>query len=64
MSINKISFTQLAEAVGKELKIVKTNCTTCEHFTESTEICKLAGVRPPAKVIVVGCSSYVEEVPF
>jgi hypothetical protein len=44
------------------------SCLSCEHFTEVTEVCALAGARPPAKVIVNACPSYKEkwddDVPF
>ena len=42
------------------------SCINCLHFNEKEEICKLYKARPPARVIVFGCSSYadVDEVPF
>lgn len=40
------------------------SCLTCQRFTEATELCGLASVRPPARVIAQGCSSYFEVPPF
>lgn len=37
-------------------------CLTCFHFT-TEEICKLAGQRPPAHVIVYGCNNW-DDIPF
>lgn len=42
-------------------------CVTCFHFQQKTEVCGLAGSRPPAKVIANGCKMYKEfddEIPF
>jgi len=40
------------------------SCPTCQHFEESSEICDLAGGRPPARIIAMGCDKYLEEPPF
>jgi hypothetical protein len=40
------------------------SCLTCEHFEEATEVCRLAQVRPPARVIALGCPKYFEVPPF
>lgn len=40
------------------------SCVSCVHFEESSELCLLAGARPPARVIASGCQKYVEEAPF
>lgn len=40
------------------------SCIKCTQFEESTEICRLAGSRPPARIIVLGCEKYSEEPPF
>ena len=40
-------------------------CVNCDQFNKETEGCKFAnGSRPPAMVIVMGCDSWVEEIPF
>ena len=45
------------------------SCIVCTHFGEN-EICKMFNVRPPAKIIVFGCSKFQEsdspdmDVPF
>ncbi len=40
------------------------SCCNCDLFNISTEVCKIAGSRPPALVIVLGCDSWIEEIPF
>lgn len=40
------------------------NCTNCEHWIGNTEQCALYKARPPAKVIVVGCESHSDLIPF
>ena len=40
------------------------SCLTCQYFDESLEICRMAGQRPPARVIAMGCGKYLEEPPF
>lgn len=38
-------------------------CLTCGYFDEETEVCKEAGQRPPARVIVFGCPKW-DDIPF
>ena len=47
-------------------KPIYQSCLNCEHFDElNGEICKLAKVRPPARVIAYGCERYEDiEIPF
>lgn len=42
------------------------SCINCKNFNEPDEICILYSKRPPAKVIVFGCSSYddIGDIPF
>ncbi len=47
------------------------SCIVCEHFeTDGSERCKMFNVRPPARIIVFGCSKFQEsdgpdcDVPF
>lgn len=41
------------------------SCITCEHFDEPKELCIPAKARPPARVIALGCDSYIDnEIPF
>jgi hypothetical protein len=42
------------------------SCLNCDNYThDKREGCKLAdGSRPPAIVIVLGCDSWVPEIPF
>lgn len=39
-------------------------CIHCENFDDATEVCKLAGARPPARVIAQGCESFDTRIPF
>jgi hypothetical protein len=40
------------------------SCLNCDYFTEATEVCRLANSRPPVKVLVLGCSQWIEMIPF
>lgn len=42
------------------------NCLVCNNFNETTELCKLANQRPPARIIAYGCPSFEdkEQPPF
>ena len=42
----------------KVVEIETKSCINCEHFEEHSELCKLAGSRPPARVIALSCSSW------
>lgn len=33
-------------------------CINCENFNEPLELCKLASVRPPVRVILFGCPKW------
>jgi hypothetical protein len=37
-------------------------CLNCDNF--KNELCTLANQRPPAKIIVFGCDSHSDEIPF
>ena len=41
-------------------------CISCRNFDEPTELCRLAGARPPARVIALSCERYddIDEIPF
>lgn len=53
---------QLVHVVSAER--LRPSCITCENFDEPAEICRLAGTRPPARVIVAGCPAFMENIPF
>jgi hypothetical protein len=38
-------------------------CINCEHW-RATELCVLAGKRPPAHIIAFGCEQYQDNIPF
>lgn len=39
-------------------------CLNCEHWDKKAELCNLAGARPPLSVVVTGCPSWLDEIPF
>jgi|GEM_PF-6419009 len=43
---------------------LRKSCLSCQHFTESSELCSLANERPPARTIVEGCEIYNQNDPF
>lgn len=57
---------QLVKAITDILIQAKlhSTCLSCHHFSETDEVCRLAGQRPPARIIATGCPSYQEEPPF
>ena len=44
--------------------VVGTSCLDCEHFRERKELCVLYNQRPPVRVLVNGCPSFSENIPF
>lgn len=56
----------LTVAIAEMLDQIKFHrtCLSCEHFKEQDELCLLAHVRPPARVLVEGCVAYEEKPPF
>lgn len=51
------------ERIAKENHIY-TSCINCQNFNEKMEICKLANQRPPARIIVFGCSEWDGGIPY
>lgn len=51
---------------GKFAVKLETTCVRCINFDEKVEICRLAKVRPPAKVIAYGCPEFFDkdEIPY
>lgn len=43
---------------------IERSCLTCMHFDEKNELCHLAHQRPPARVIALGCESFLMAPPF
>lgn len=40
-------------------------CLNCDRFNIQKEVCeKFGGQRPPARIIVVGCPEFVDDIPF
>lgn len=58
-------FLALLGVVGKRSDIFQT-CVSCEHWNHEKDECKKFNIKPPASVIVDGCSCYVDfdEIPF
>lgn len=57
----------IAEELGRIMRRHLDECTrcciNCEHW-RATEICVLAGKRPPAHIIAFGCEQYKDNIPF
>lgn len=52
---------RLTEKLHRERLI--TNCINCLNYITEGEVCGLVNLRPPAKVIALGCSKW-ESLPF
>lgn len=39
-------------------------CTNCEFYAHDSEVCTKYQAKPPAKVIVKGCSTWEYNIPF
>lgn len=40
------------------------SCLTCDFWEQTNEICGMFKQRPPARIIVLGCSEHSDEIPF
>lgn len=55
----------VAVSFGSAARLARRTCVNCHHFDEQLEICKLAGARPPARVIAFGCERFdPDDIPF
>lgn len=54
----------VADAIVPKLDAMTRHCANCDHMQVATEVCKIAGERPPLKVLVVGCPRWEEQIPF
>lgn len=54
------------KAIRVAIDIASKSCLNCMHFEEAKELCGFKGYnqRPPARVIVTGCPSHEDEIPF
>jgi hypothetical protein len=59
-----IALQSCASQVARGIVDALQTCVNCQHFDEGVEVCKLAGQRPPARVIAHGCPSHAPAVPF
>jgi len=59
-----IALRECASRIAGDIVNALPTCVACEHFTEKTELCRLADARPPARVIAHGCASFVPDIPF
>lgn len=64
LSKNEESYLAAAIADLIETARLYRSCLTCDRFDEAREVCRLAGARPPARVIAIGCTSYFPVPPF
>ena len=55
---------QVRDTVQETIDLNVRNCVTCKQFDQAGETCKLAGIRPPAKIIAYGCEQWQEIDPF
>jgi hypothetical protein len=55
---------EVARALGTHVDGKLRTCLTCANFDEPSEVCRLAGQRPPARVVAYGCPAHAPEVPF
>ena len=62
-AINQI-VKDLSARVQCHLTTAFRTCINCVEFDEPKELCKLANARPPARVIALGCDSYIDTIPF
>jgi hypothetical protein len=53
-----------AEGIRAAIYALTKNCVSCEFFDQNKEFCNLHKAKPPAKVIVIGCDKYENEIPF
>jgi hypothetical protein len=54
----------ITSQVIESIREMAQTCIHCEHFDEEKELCKLAGKRPPARVIAFGCENFQNIIPF
>lgn len=52
------------EATYTNLRAAIRCCPNCTNFAEKSEVCNLAGARPPATVIAFGCEKFDHNIPF
>lgn len=65
-SLSKAEYQLVLDRLVDVLDAIPLNhsCVACGHFEEGPDVCKLAGIRPPARVIVNGCAKFERFVPF
>lgn len=59
-----VALQSCASQVARGIVDALQTCINCEHFDEPSEVCRLAGQRPPARVIAHGCPCHVARPPF
>lgn len=63
MSIDVEKVKQLTKELNAQLTMLQKNCTTCEEFDNTKEVCKKFNQRPPARIIAYGCEHWYD-IPF
>lgn len=66
MNSDGSTFNELRPAFHQALveSCIVRSCLNCMDFNHQAEICDLAKVRPPAKVVVFGCPKWTLDPPF
>lgn len=57
-------YTELGQVLAAYVYNSTKTCIRCCHFDEQAEHCLKFKQRPPARIIVLGCGEFEEEIPF
>lgn len=66
IEINQGNMRKLADLIVERLADagVFQNCTNCREWNKEQELCNKFKQRPPAHIIVKGCSEHSDNIPF
>jgi hypothetical protein len=54
----------LSSLIKQHLSKATRTCINCELFIENVELCGKFKVRPPARIIALGCDNHEDTIPF
>lgn len=63
-AVQRLSISACISRLEEITSNILPTCANCGHYDHKQEICKLASSRPPARVIVKGCPSWEDDIPF